>query len=90
MRKLIISVIVIGLLAVSCSASGRWIQKNGQSKEDFWDDNTKCHEYAEWALYHRAAVGTGTAFQPLVERRHFNDCMKAKGYLWEATPTRPY
>jgi len=81
MKKLIMLALII--LIIGCAADGRWLKKEGQPNNEFWDDNTKCHQYAEWALRHRAAIGTGTSFEPLVERKHFNNCMREKGHQWE-------
>ena len=48
MKWLIFLLMMLTLIA--CAQTGHWVPKENQSKEEFWDDNTKCHAYSEWAL----------------------------------------
>lgn len=82
MKRILMLIVVIGLLT-ACSiehftAKGHWVKSADQMDEQYWNDRNECLAYSDSASKYFLA-----AWSPKIERGHFNNCMRAKGYAWE-------
>jgi hypothetical protein len=86
MKKLFISMMIIGMLVIGCASGGTYYKRGG-TEESFNKDSLECQMYANQVGYSAAAgygggIGAGIA-QGMAARDSYQLCMKSKGWILE-------